>query len=547
MDTISREKRWGLFFLVILLGTLFAITLSQYLLRSPFAQVPVLDGDYYWRIAVDTATLGKPLPERFFSSPFYPLFLTAIVFAAGKSLAAVYAVQLFVAVLTILLVYRTARRLFSTATAIIAAAFMALYFPFAYYALKILPEVLSIFLLSLFLFLYTHPKSSGSFVMSVLLGLVGGLAILARFQFIAISLPILIWRPFYQGTSSVAKPWKWRFAASSMIAFTVPVLMWGGINWHRSGSFSISPPNGGVTFYEGNNPNSQGTYTPIPGLTNDVNRQKEGMIEIVSKATGRSVTLGEADRFFWDRAFAFIQEQPLRWISLEWKKALLIVRLQEIGLIYNIYLEQEKYLPVHRLFIINWGILMTFALLGLVDIAFLNRHYVHRLVPMLWTGMALVGILLSFFVVTRYRILLLPVVAIFASHGATSFFGWIRGKKVLLTIMGALLVGYAVFATFTAKKEISLESLNNLAYALIQCSRFHEAEEASRTVLTRFPGNGVALNNLVSSLVQQHRYAEARAFAAQLAENPLFEKNATYFKEQMEKMTAPKGHIPKER
>ena len=490
--------------------------------------------------------LEKHSPQVLFSAPLYPLFLTAVVFVAGNSLATIYAIQLFVAVLTILLVYRTASQLFSELHGLLAAVFMALYFPFAYYALKILPEVLSIFLLSLFLFLYTRPKIRGKFVYPVLLGLVGGFAVLARFQFIAICLPMLIWFPFYQGLNEGARPWKWRFATSCIIALAVPVLLWGGINWHRSGSFSISPPNGGVTFYEGNNPNSQGTYTPIPGLTNDVNEQKEGMIEIASKATGRSVTLEEADRFFWGRAFEFIQEQPMRWIWLEWKKALLIVRLQEIGLIYSIYLEQEKYLPVHRIFSINWGVLMTLVLLGLVDVAFLNRHYVRRLVPLLWTGFVLAGVLLAFFVVTRYRILLLPVVAIFASHGAISLFGWIRGKKVSLTIIGALLMGYAVFTTFTAKKEISLESLNNLAYALIQCGKFDEAEEASRVALSKLPENGVALNNLISSLIQQHRYDQARAMAGKLSNNPLFKKNAAYFLEQIKQLQIPNPSSRKE-
>ena len=66
-------------------------------------------------------------------------------------------------------------------------------------------------------------------------------------------------------------------------------------------------------------------------------------------------------------------------------------------------------------------------------------------------------------------------------------------------------------------------------------------------IYARFPQNGVALNNLVSSLVQQHRYAQVRTLEAQLAKNPLFEKNAAYFTAQIEQMEAPKGPIRKER
>ena len=191
---------------------------------------------------------------------------------------------------------------------------------------------------------------------------------------------------------------------------------------------------------------------PIPGLTNDVNGQMEGMIEIVSKTEGRPVSIQEADRFFWFQGFRFILDQPVSWLLLEWKKLLLVVRLQEIGLIYNLYLEQEEYLPIHRLFVINWGILMALAFLGLADLYFIRRSHTRRLVPVLWTGGAITGILLAFFVVTRYRMLLLPVAALFASHGAISLIGWLREKRVLIGLAGSLLVCGVLLATFTGEK-----------------------------------------------------------------------------------------------
>ena len=55
--------------ILLLLGLAsYGFLLFRYMADSPFASVPVVDADYYWKIAVRTAMYGDPLPGQFFSA-----------------------------------------------------------------------------------------------------------------------------------------------------------------------------------------------------------------------------------------------------------------------------------------------------------------------------------------------------------------------------------------------------------------------------------------------------------------------------------------------
>lgn len=516
----------GLFFL------LYLGLLVQYLGGSPFARVPVVDADYYWKIAVSTAVLGHPLPPMFFSAPLYPLLLTALVFVLGYNLAAVYVVQMLAALATAWLTARCAQNVFSRTHGLVAFVLVAAYFPLAFFSLKILPEVWSLLLLAIFLALASRPGALDRAGDAVLLGLSAGIAVLARGQYGLVVLLVLPALLFVKDT-----PGYKRFAVLRLIlaglAVLAPLLCWGAVNMARTGRFFISPPNGGVTFLQGNNPRAVGLYTPVPGLTDDINGQLAGMVSLVSRIEGRQVTVAEANRYFLNEGLAFIRENPGDWLLLEAKKLKLSLGPREPGLMYSMALEKREHLTLSRVFFLSWPMLMALFFLGIIDILAYERRYLRAALPCLGAFAALLAALLLFYVISRYRVLLLVPVAMLASHGVLACRRWATQNKILPAVLAAVLILLSVAWTLADKEAVAPASWNNVAYALVRAGRYAEAGQAAQQVLAAQPDDPVALSNLATSLVARKKFAEAAPYVDRLAANPAFARQVEALRKMM--------------
>ena len=515
--------------ILLALGILFySLLMWQYISFSPYAQIPILDARSYWQLAIDVAHLGKPLTSTTHSAPLYPLFVTVCVYLFGPNIYAVYVIQLTLALLTLLLMYQLWQQLFSPLHAFIAALLSLYYLPFVFYITKLLPEILAILVLTSFLVIYTHRRLVNKPVGLILLGLVGGLAILARSQFIAVILPLIALLPFYRRADAPLNLRRWRvpMILACLILTLLPI---GLYNYHNTGGFYVTAPNGGITFYEGNNPRATGTYCPIPGVSDDVNLQLEDMVKVASSHLGRPVTIREADRYFWLQGIYFIKNNFVDWLKLELRKIILLINPKETFTIYDIYLERDMYLSFLYLFCINWGILLPLSILGIVAIFYSKKELIKDILPLFVTGLVLIGVLLTFYVLDRYRLLLLPVLAGFAAHGTISLFELWRHKRLPLAVAGTAVFLSGISAALLIKKPVAPGAWSNLGSILVRVERFSEAENVLQKALQTEPTNPVALNNMISALLYQNKIEEALPLIDLLATHPRFlEKAATY-------------------
>ena len=515
---------------VLLLGLILYFLLILQYIRSPYAHIPILDARSYWQLALDVAHNGRPLSSLTHSAPLYPLFLIACVYLFGPNIYAVYVIQLSLALITVLLIHQLWQQLFSPLHGLIAALLSLLYLPFVYYITKLLPEILSIFILTGLLAIYTHRRLLDKPGGLILLGLVAGLAIMARSQFIAVVLPLLALLPFYRKPDPVTRLSRWRVPVvlACLILTLLPI---GLYNYHHTGGFYVTAPNGGITFYEGNNPEATGTYSSIPGISDDVNLQLKDMVEVASSHFGRPVTVWEADRYFWHKGLSYIKNNPTDWLELELRKIILLLHPKETFTIYDIYLERSKYLPFLFFFPISWGILLPLSLIGIFDIRFIKKESIRNILPLIIVGIALTGLLLVFFVLDRYRLLLLPVVAGFAAHGVTALFRLWRKKHLPFAIVGSgvLLVGIA--ATVMIKKPIAPGAWSNLGSILVRLESFSEAEDALHKALQTDPTNPVVINNMIAALLYQDKVEEALPFIETLHSYPQFAQKAAKYRQ----------------
>jgi 4-amino-4-deoxy-L-arabinose transferase-like glycosyltransferase len=517
--------------ILLALGILFySLLMWQYIRFSPYAHIPILDARSYWQLALDVAHNGRPLSSLTHSAPLYPLFLIACVYLFGPNIYAVYVIQLSLALMTVLLIHQLWQQLFSPLHGFIAALLSLFYLPFVYYITKLLPEILAIIILTGLLAIYTHRRLLDKPGGLILLGLVAGLAIMARSQFIAVVLPLLALLPFYRKPDPVTKLFRWRvpIVLACLILTLLPI---GLYNYHHTGGFCVTAPNGGITFYEGNNPEATGTYSSIPGISDDVNLQLRDMVEVASSHFGRPVTVWEADRYFWHKGLNYIKNNPEEWLKLELRKIILLLNPKETFTIYDIYLERSKYLSFLFFFPISWGIFLPLSLIGIFDILCIKKESIKNILPLILVGIALLGLLLVFFVLDRYRLLLFPVVAGFAAHGVIALSkAWCKRHLPLAVVgSGVLLVGIA--ATVMIKKPIAPGAWSNLGSILVRLERFSEAEDALHRALQTDPTNPIVINNMIAALLYQNKVKRALPLIDLLAVHRQFSQKAETYRQ----------------
>ena len=527
-QTLTFLEKYGAAILLVL-GILFYFSLVwQYIRFSPYAHIPILDARSYWQLAVSVGHNGSPLSSITHSAPLYPLFLIICVYLFGPNIYAVYVIQLALALLTVLLMYQLWQQLFSSLHGFIAGILSLFYLPFVYYITKLLPETLAILVLTCFLAIYTNRRLLNKPGGLILLGFVGGLAILARSQFIVVVLPLFALLPFYRKADAPHNLNRWRVPI--VLAFmALPLLPIGLYNCHNTGGFYVTAPNGGITFYEGNNPRATGTYSPVPGISNDVNLQLKDMVKVASSHFGRPVTIWEADRYFWHKGLSYIKNNPVDWLKLELRKTILLLNPKETFTIYDIYLERSQYLPYLFFFPISWGILLPLSLIGILEIFLTKRKSIEDIFPLIIVGIALMSVLLIFFVLDRYRLLLLPVVAGFAAHGIIALGRLWRKRHLPLAVAGTGVLLVGISATVMIKKPTAPGAWSNLGSILVRLEHFSEAEAALHNALQADPSNPIVINNMIAALLYQDKVKESLPLIETLSTYPQFsQKAATY-------------------
>ena len=255
------------------------------------------------------------------------------------------------------------------------------------------------------------------------------------------------------------------------------------------------------------------------------------MAKVTSSHFGRPVTIWEADRYFWNKGVSYIKNNPIAWLKLELKKIILLLNPKETFTIYDIYLERSKYLPYLFLFPLGWGILLPLSLLGILDIIFVKKQSIKTILPFIIVGIILISMLLIFYVLDRYRLLLLPVVVGFAAHGAIALFTWWRKKHITLAVVGSGVLLVGISASAMIQKPTASGAWSNLGSILVRLESFSEAEDALHKALKTDPTNPIVINNMIAALLYQDKVEEALPFIETLNSYPQFAQKAAQYRQ----------------
>jgi 4-amino-4-deoxy-L-arabinose transferase-like glycosyltransferase len=410
--------------LLVVLGGFWTVFFSQ-TASSALTRVPLLDEAWYLRDAERVRETGWPGDQPFVMSPGYTTVVAAsgaaapdadgVVARTGAGLLAIQlAAWLLLGAVPAAVVWRIGRRWNRRPGVVIAAAALAaalpwLHPPVAVYARTVLPDLLLAALVALTVALIGwRPSDRPGAWMTVTTGAIAlGLAAALRAHVIVLVVPLGWWLATAPARTGGRRA---RLVAPALLLLAlVPVLLAAVHNTRTGGSLAGPSLNGGLNLYLGQQTAAGGLFTVLAGFDQAHEPSGERYLE---RRLGRELAgPAAADRAWFGEARRLMAEHPLattwHWLRKVW------LHLQGWSMAQVTPLSRwPQEAPVLRALPVPWWLLVVLGASG-AALAIRERDAW----PWLGTLLALLAVQSLFFVVARYRLVLVPSLAVLAGLG----------------------------------------------------------------------------------------------------------------------------------
>lgn len=449
--------------------------LAGYVRSCALAGTPINDAETFWRWAGEIASGTWGLDAPFFSAPLYA-YVLGILRRIGVGLTGIYFLQSLATVGTAGLLGWAARRRFDPLTGILAAAIFLLLRESASSALRVLDSTLQLMIGTMAWTTLIAWQSKPSARRAGLAGVTLGLLCLCYAPAVVLVVPVGAWMCWEGGAgrSKVAG------AAIAVIAALLTIAPATIHNYRASGELFLVRGGAGVTLAQGNQPASEGVYTPVPGVDTRRDRMHRDVMRIYQEATGGERSWSAADRFFRRQATAFWRSEPARAAWLAMRKLWLFLTSRNYSDIYSPNAEIAvgmngwlRLAPVE----VPW--LIGPALIGLALMARRPTRYAPELllflVPLL--------IVVVFWYSSRYRVPAIPTLVLASAWALARLGQWREHRVESGIVIGALAASLSTGAINRARglDVLDLSSPRfSMAYALRVQGRTPEAIEQLR-------------------------------------------------------------------
>ena len=424
----NNREDWVQFAIVV--GVALVLRLAYFFLNkslNPTFRFPIMDSLYHHEWALDLVGGGTPGTDAFFRGPLYPYFLAVLYKLSGDSIAFAVFVQHLIGSLTAGLIYLTARELFARRVALVAGLTTALYWVLVYMEGDLLLETTFIFLNTLSMYLLLLGMKRHRLWLFAAGGFALGLATIDR-PSIMVFFPVV---PVAIYLAARARPaemrgWVARTVVAA-VACAIPIAPVMIRNYTVAKAIVPVGASGGVNFWIGNNPVSDGTTAIVPGTRADWWGGYNDAIALAEKDLGRKLTLAEVSNYYFERGKEFIRTQPGEARRLMLKKFRMFwgagERANDKYIYFFWHLARMKYVPLP-----GFWLVAPLAILGGV---LLWRRRSELSMFYLFVALYSIGVI-AFFVNARFRLPIVPVLAMFASYGGVYVVRAFRQKSFAL-------------------------------------------------------------------------------------------------------------------
>lgn len=409
--------------------------------KSAFLHTPVVDASFF-DIWARTLAAGQVFQaQAFFKPPLYA-YLLSWFYQAGFSMTGILVLQMLIGSVTVMLTFAVGRLVFAPRIAFAGALITALLPILPFFETQLLGET------------WTTPLTMGSLLL-VLRVVVGKTTAVGRTQFFAGLLMGLaaLGRPNLMLLIAAVAAWLWWWGRSKRSASgstspavgpaSIGLLLVGfllavspaTVHNLKYGEFALISANLGSNLVAGHSDSADGVSAiPVGVLWDD--------LQLQSRQAGADTPV-QASRYLTGRALKWIAANPGRTLALVGKKVLLLVNAQEgrnnINPVW--FARQEGVFLLARWWPATW-LMMPVAILGLAHF----RRWRPGGSLLLWVVLVQAAAILPFFVNARFRLPLLPLLALFAAAGGVVLIDlWkTRDRRALAVPLGFLAVLFVV-------------------------------------------------------------------------------------------------------
>lgn len=442
----------------LVLAVLLRAEYLRELMLSPFARHLLLDSLWYDQ-AARSLLEGRTLPDAIFRPPLYPWILAGL-YSVEPTPWAARLVQSALGVVQVALCWRIARLTHGPRVAGITAILAATYGMFAYYEGEILTTALGTFLGTAATVLLLEGDRQRRLLPFAAGGAVLGLAALAHASALPLGLVACLWA---FGRARRAGP-----AVAVAVGMAIVV---GPVVLHRSASQGepVLATQGGINFYIGNNPASDGKSALAPGFAEAGQTVRPGepyrdSVEIAARtlaerAVGRALTDAEVSRYWFGQGLSWMRDRPKDALALLARKAVYFWNGFEISNERDLRDQARRFTPILTGFLVLWTLLLPFALLGLVRAGPVTRP--RALLALLVAGQFL--LVVAFFVCARFRQPVVPWLLPFAAAGILASIEAVRAAPARPRAAAATLLLLAGFFLATNARVVAALGIANPA------------------------------------------------------------------------------------
>lgn len=479
--------------------------------------------------------------EPFAIGPLYAYVLAFQRAVFGESLTTTFLLQALVGVGTVALITLWARRVSSRWGACFAGLAYAAYAPAVLLESKILGETHAVFFALLSTWLLGSAGCSS--VKLVASGFCLGAASLARPDFMLFVPLGFGWVAGAFAELPVRERLvrlNWRAAGAWALPLFVVVSLATVRNYHITGEVIAVSSQGGVTFYQGNNPRAEGTFSIPEGLSGNKATQEQEAKQLAEQALGRSLAHGDVNGYWFRRGVQYLASDAGRSVELLCNKLLYWMSSAELTAEYSVRAERCFTSSLY-LACTPFGLLLAAYVVGAGRLSRRSRSEFALL-----SGFVLSGLLtgLVFFVTSRYRLAAVAHLAVFVGPAFDQVtrwasMGWSGAGRRLTAGVGLLLLSFVPgrrAESFQAASEFY-----NLGNHYYRGAQFEQAISLYLTAVQVRPEYWQLRYNLAQAYAALGDFESASRNMAKVRQlNPKSDKAEQYLRQFA---AAPQGHV----
>jgi tetratricopeptide (TPR) repeat protein len=414
-------------YLIIGLATLLRLAHIFNSRTSPTFWAPAVGPAWYDQAALNILS-GDWGVFPLFRAPVYPLLLAGIYGIFGHDLVAARLLNVVLQSATIWVIFLVGRSYFSPAVAIIASALFALNGMAIFYSAELLSVSAEMLMATVGMWAIFHLTKELSIKSIAICGLTWGLAAITRPNFLVL-FPValaVIW---------LIDSYRNRFVhvAIFVIAAALPMLPITTANWVKGREFVLIATQGGVNFWIGNNPESTGILSVLPGYGNTW--QMEDAENAAEREVGHPLRPGALSNYYFHKGWKFLRDNPSAGLRLMIRKTLLFFNHFEISNNKHIayFAAKSPWLP--PLIGLDFGVLLPLSILG---------FYLFRKTP--YSNILLVSLLIYavsvilYFITTRFRMPAVPWLCLMSAAALAWIIEQLRARITITKLWPVLLL-----------------------------------------------------------------------------------------------------------